>query len=514
MATLTYSQVRVSPGSTIHYITNKDKMISFKAHDVTSILSYMGEEESCERVYSFSHLCSSNPDLAAKQIELYRAGYCESKNCAPKELELLGLHFFFSYTEEDDPSEAVMNRITKNLCDHPLFRGHAILGANHFDKHCKHTHFYVCNFSAEGTPKKLCMRYEDFADLRKYANRLCVEQGLSIIDLPALRHNDPEYSAWIDGIIAGGRITVHPEREEHRGTTRRKATTKQIYFKQMKEKEESALEEEKSLTQAQLRMKRARENYCWNFENDPEKPGFLRTSPNGKGKQYHVVRLYDENGRKRTLVELTCMLIIAIYRYEKAKNEPSQAPYRRPSRDARDDKLQRMVDAMRVARELNIRGAEDVAAAIADTGKQMNALKQGKNRHENSIRRHEQLLAAWDTYRNTVLGEDPEAFRQAYALLAQNRILTEKDAEELRQRYRFEQQKIIDYDKRLPELNRRYRNLKYLQQMTTVPDWTVEQIKRAFGPKEPQSLEEQIRAAEMQKAAPAITPKAITICRS
>ena len=378
MATLTYSQIRVSPGSTIHYITNKDKMISFKVHDVTNVLSYMGEEESCERVYSFSRLCSSNPDLAAKQMELYRVRYCESRNCTPKERELLGLHFFLSYTEEEDPSEAVMNHITKKLCDHPLFRGHAILGANHFDKHCKHTHFYVCNYSAEGAPKKLCMRYEDFADLRKYANRLCVEQGLSIIDLPALRHNDPEYSAWIDGIIAGGRITVHPEREDHRGTKHRKATTKQIYFKQMKEKEEAALEEEKSLTQAQLRMKKARETYCWNFENDPEKPGYLRTSPNGRGKQYHVVRLYDENARKRTLLELTCMLIIAIYRYEKAKNDPPQVPYRRPTRNAHDDKIQRMVDAMRVARELNIRGAEEIAASIAVAGKQMNALKREK----------------------------------------------------------------------------------------------------------------------------------------
>lgn len=502
MATLTYSQIRVSPGSTIHYITNKDKMISFKVHDVTNVLSYMGEEESCERVYSFSRLCSSNPDLAAKQMELYRVRYCESRNCTPKERELLGLHFFLSYTEEDDPSEEVMNHITKKLCDHPLFRGHAILGANHFDKHCKHTHFYVCNYSAEGAPKKLCMRYEDFADLRKYANRLCVEQGLSIIDLPALRHNDPEYSAWVDGIIAGGRITVHPEREEHRGTKHRKATTKQIYFKQMKEKEEAALEEEKSLTQAQLRMKKARETYCWNFENDPEKPGYLRTSPNGRGKQYHVVRLYDENGRKRTLVELICMLIIAIYRYEKAKNDPPQVPYRRPTRNVHDDKLQRMVDAMRVARELNIRGAEDVAAAIADTGKQMNALKRERSRHEKSIRRHEEILAAWDTYRNTVPDEDPEAFRQAYALLVQNRILTEEAAEELRQRYLFEQQKVIDYDKRLPELNRRYRNLKYLQQMTAVPDWTVEQIKREFSIKEPQSLDDQIQAAQMQKAAP------------
>ena len=121
------------------------------------------------------------------------------------------------------------------------------------------------------------------------------------------------------------------------------------------------------------------------------------------------IRLYDENGRKRTVLELTCMLIIAIYRYEKEKNA-STAVQQRSGRMVRDHRLENMINSTRTARELNIRSAEDVTAAIADTGKQMNALKQEKNRHENSIRRHGQLLAAWDTYRNTVPDEVPEAF--------------------------------------------------------------------------------------------------------
>ncbi len=289
MASLRYSQIRATPGNTIHYIANKDKMLSPRTHDVHNVLSYMGEPESCERVYAFSHHCSSNPNLAAKQMELYRARYYESKGCQPREKELLGLHFFQSYTEEDNPSEAVMDEIARKLCEHPLLRDHAAFGAHHYDKAHRHTHLFVSNFSAAGKQKKLCMRYEDYNDLRKYANHLCVAHGLSVIDLPALRYRDPEYSAWIDGVIAGGQITVHPEREEHRGARHQGASTKQIYFSQMREKEEAILAEEKLLTAAQLKKNKNRENYCWNFENDPDKPGYPVTGPDGKHRGYHAV---------------------------------------------------------------------------------------------------------------------------------------------------------------------------------------------------------------------------------
>lgn len=505
MATLGYSQIRVTPGGTIHYIANRDKMLSLDVHDVSRVLHYMGEPESTERVYAFAQYCSANPILAAKQMELYRARYYESKGWEPKEKELLGLHFFLSYSEEDDPDEAAMNDISAKLCKHPLLRDHAVIGANHYDKVHRHTHLYVSNFSSQGEPKKLCMRYEDFAELRKYANRLCVEHGLSIIDLPTLRYRDPAYSAWINGVIAEGRITVHPEREEHRITKHRGGSMKRIYYKQMMEKEESRIEEEKRLTPAQLRAKRARETYYWNFENDPAKPGYPAVDPDGK-KRYHTIRLYDDNGRRRSTPELICLLLIAIYRYECAKRAPQQL-VGRPIRAVQDHKLQRMVDAARVARELNVRGEEEVKMAIADTGRQMNVLRREKSRHENSIRRHEELLAAWDTYCNSSPEDDPEAFRRAYALLAQNRLLTEDAAEKLYHRYQFERQKILDYEKRLPELQRRYRNLKYLEQMICRPHWEAQRIYEEFAEK--QSLEAQIRTAEARKAAQKDRPKEV-----
>ena len=494
MASLRYTQIRSTPGNTIRYIANKDKMLSARTHDVSNVLGYMGEPESAERVYAFARHCSTNSCLAAQQIELYRAKYYERRGIVPKENELLGIHLFVSYSQEDAPSEAVMNEIAEKLCSCPLFWDHATFAAHHYDTAHSHTHIYVSNFSASGKPRKLCMRRKDYNDLRKYANRLCVEHGLSIIDLPSLRYNDPEYSAWIDGVIAGGKITVHPERKEHRGSKHQGASTKQIYFRQMKEKEEAILAEEKLLTPAQLRAKRVRENYCWNFENDPTKPGYLCLTP--KGKRYHAIRLYDEHGRKRSLVELICLLLVAIYHYEKTKNDPPQMQQRTGTRAYRDDKLQRMVDCGRVSRELNIQSKEEVRRHIEDTGRQMNALRREKARHEHSILRHEEILSAWDTYQSADPAED--AFRQAYAVLAPNRVLTEEAAQTLRHRYRFEQQKVLDYDKRLPELKRRYRILKDLEQMVYYPEWEVQQIQWEIAAKE-ETLEDKIRDAQRSK---------------
>lgn len=129
----------------------------------------------------------------------------------------------------------------------------------------------------------------------------------------------------------------------------------------------------------------------------------------------------------------------------------------------------------------------------------MNALRRERARHENSIRRHEEILSAWDTYQNADPAED--AFRHAYAILAQNRVLTKEAAETLRQRYRFEQQKLLDYDKRLPALNRSYRMLKDLERMIACPEWEVEQIQKEFAPNEAkaETLEEKIREADRSR---------------
>ena len=508
MASLRYSQIRVHPASTITYIANEEKMLSPESHDVHNVLAYMGEPESVARVYSFARHCSTNPDLAAKQMELYRTRYYESKTGGIQGLqadqsELLGLHFFLSFTEEDNPSEAAMNSITAALAEYPLFQDFQFFAANHFDKSHKHTHFYVSQYSAEGKPRKLCMRHKDYNDLRKYANKLCVQHGLSIIDLQSLRHNDPEYSAWIDGVIASGKITIHPESDDHKGAKRQKASTQEIYYRWLKETEEYNTQEEQRLTAAQLDSKKAAQTYFWNFEDKPKKhPYYISNDPR---KRYYAVRRHDPQGRKRSLVELICMLIIVIYRNEMTKRVPPSTAAYKVIHARVDRNVQAMMDSVRLSREMNINTPEDVVKRLADTGKQMNGLKQERARLEACVNYQEPVITAWEQYQQIradvegVLDPDPDALRDykaAYAILVRNQVLTNEAFEELRYRHQFHRKKIGDYQKRLSALKRQYRGLKKLQALISNADRIAEQSYR-YHPKV--TLDDQIKIAEQEK---------------
>lgn len=516
MATLRYSQIRAHPDGTINYIANKEKIVSVKTHDIYNVLNYMGEPESTERVYSFSRHCSTNPTLAAKQMELYRARYCEAKQGGVQGLkegkeELLGLHFFMSYTEEDNPTEKTMNYILSRLAAHPLLRDHAVFGANHFDKKHRHTHFYVCQYSADGKPHKLCMRHDDYHELRRYANRLCVEQGLSIIDLPVLRHNNPEYSAWIDGVIAAGKVKVHPEREEHKGAKRQKASTRQIYYKWLKDTEEFNLEQERLLTKEQLSKKRGKE-FFWTVEPE-DKP--MKVYPvTGKKNKYYAVRRWDENGRERTVLELVLMLIKIIYENERKRRNFYIEDYEnKPIIAYTDYRIQNAYDQIATARELNIERPSDIPDRIVDIGKQMNALKKEKARHENSIKKHEEILDAYKVYhriRSDVEGvadPDPELhdmYKWAYAVLAKNNVLTFDAYYDILRRYNFEKQKVVDYDKRMPVLKRQYRSLKHLEAVACRPAGIIDSIYQSHAREhsqcEPVDIDGKIKSAEARKS--------------
>lgn len=487
MASLRYSQIRVHPEGTINYIANAEKMLSRKSHDIHNVLSYMGDEGSIERVYSFARHCSTNPELAAVQMEMYRTLYYNSKTGGVQGLregqtELLGLHFFLSFTEEDDPSEETMNIITEGFSKHPLLCDFAMYAARHYDKAHKHIHIFISQYSAVGKPRKICMRYKDFNDLRKYVNHLCVDHGLSIIDLPTLRYSDPEYSAWIDGVIAAGKITIHPESKKHRGSKHQTISTQELYYKWMKEKEENMRLEESRLTAAQLKSKKAKERYYWSIDGNPKTKPYPISDAHRK--RYYAVTQYDKTGRKRTLVELICILIITIYRSEMQKHAPPTTMTGHVIHARVDRNVQAMVDSMRLSREMNINTPEDVSARITDTGKQMNGLKKEKARLEASVGYHENIISAWEQYQQTkdaVEGAshpDPDElakYKAAYAVLARNQILTVEAFEQLKTKHEFQIKKIGDYEKQLATLNRQYRGLKKLQALITHGDRIAEQ---------------------------------------
>lgn len=447
MATLIFSQIRLHPNSTIEYIVRKDAVLSEKSHDLHNILCYMGEPESVERVYSLSRNCSPNVKLAEQEIEYYRQRYYQSKKGAkPKDGELLGLHFFLSYTVEDNPSVEVMDNMLKKLMEHPLLRDFPIIGANHFDKSHRHTHFYVCQFSAHGKPRKMGLKREELKELKRYANYLCVEHGLSIIDTKALRR-DKEYSDWVDNVIAEGKVVVHKEKKIYRRKSKKKVPIKNHYYRWMKENEERAKTEYCLLTDIERKKREFENTYFYTTDGDKNKRWYVSGDPR---RRFYAVPICKD-GYERSLLELTGLFILAVADNE-ATNIKRQSTeiYHRFKAEV-DKELQGFIDAISTANAMNILTPQDVPIRLADVGKQMNAIRGEKARHERNI-------ADWKS------------------TLMKNAFLGTEDHEELYRRYVFACKKVVDYEKRLKELGKQYHDLKRLEAIVYRPESLLSRI--------------------------------------
>lgn len=477
MASLVFFPIRAHPEGTINYIANKDKILSGESHDVYNVLNYMGEPEGVERVYVYSRHCSPSPTVAEAEIALHQQRYYQSKKgTKQKPGELLGLHFVQSYTIEDNPSVEAMTEIMQKILEHPILKDFGTLGAHHFDKSHKHSHWYTSQFSAVGKPHKMGLQYEDIYALMRYSNRLCVERGLSIIDKHELRW-DKEYSDWLDGVIAEGQVIVHPEKKEKKKRSRSKkaAPMKNHYYRWMMENRERAEEEYMLMTERQRQKKNFEERSYYTPDDDENRHWYVTGDPQ---QRFYTVSLVDNSGYKRTKLELAVRFVLFVADYEGRYIRRTDAETWFMYHAKVDAELQGMYDYLATATKMNIERPEQIAGRLADVGKQMNALKREKVRHEKSIEMHKKIIAAYKMYtyvRPMVEGVQdpaPEAmsdYKTAYAILAQNQVLTAEAYQELCRNYDFEKQKCIDYDRRMPELNRQYHDLKKLEALATNP---------------------------------------------
>ena len=465
MANLVFTQIRTHPQDTLAYIANKDKILSDQVHDIYRVLNYMGSPQSVERIFTFSRHCSQNPQLATQEISLHQEMYYQSKkNAKRKKGELLGLHFILSYSIQDAPPVEVMTEIMQKLAEHPLLKDFATLGAHHFDKPHRHSHFYTSQFSAVGKPRKMGLHYDDIWELMRYSNRLCVERGLSIIDKSELR-KDQAYSDWLDGVIAEGRVTVHSEKKVKRSRSKKSVPTKNHYYRWMQEKQEREDAEVSVLTPKERNKKAFDETYFYTMDGDPERRWYVSGDLQ---RRFYVVRLDSDDGYRRSTLELAIRLVLLIAKDEGdyIRHEDIETWIKFNAKV--DKKLQGMCDYLSTAQKLNVQKTEQITERLADIGKQMNVLKCDKARHEKSIAKSSEIIEAYQTYTRsrTVLDgatEPDTTVESEYKLLLENQILTPEACYELYKRRDFEMRKIADYERRMLELNRQYRELKKLE---------------------------------------------------
>ena len=436
MAVLEYTPVNVHPEATMKYILNHDKIIPGGDFDIYRVMNYMGDEESTERVYAFGHNCSANPTLCEEQFALYRQRYYAFKGGAGVQgcskdgnSEILALHFFLSYDEQDNVTPEIMNEISRRLISETKMKDFPNLTANHFNTKHKHTHILNGQYSAVGKPRKFAMKQREFDDLRRKANRLCVEYGLSVIDLPILRM-DREYSDWLDRVIAEGKVRVL---EANGAGYSHKTSRKGSYYNWKKAKE---AEERSHMTEKQFYAKKNAEQYVNAIA------GRRYPVSSTKGKHIYVAAIRDRDGRKRSSLELLFILAMTIYKGECDYYTNTDTKTARMMRDTpiygrRDWEVQSMLDCITAARVHSVGNPNEVQERLKEIGGKMNAIK------ADLARQNDFLATATD------VGSD---------------------------RYKFAKRKVAEYEERLKELNKSYRDLKKLQAQLNRPVHLVNEL--------------------------------------
>ena len=124
-------------------------------------------------------LCSGfncNPDTAAREMQATKKLYGKTGGRTYK-------HFVQSFppTEQITPQQA--HELAKEFVEScPLFEGFEVLYSTHVDREHVHTHFVVNSVSfIDG--HKFQMSKKDLEDMKILNNRLCMEHGLSVLEI-------------------------------------------------------------------------------------------------------------------------------------------------------------------------------------------------------------------------------------------------------------------------------------------------------------------------------------------
>lgn len=122
------------------------------------------------------------------------------------------------------------------------------------------------------------------------------------------------------------------------------------------------------------------------------RPGWLRDA-----EQPYKIYRYDKDGRKRSTIELLCILAATIIKNESLKADtlaPDEAAPSRTIYAKRDWKLQNMVDTIRISREEGVQTPDEIDARIQQTGADLSRAKAAAQRLSETVQRMRPVMQA------------------------------------------------------------------------------------------------------------------------
>ena len=244
----------------------------------------------------------------------------------------------------------------------------------------------------------------------------------------------------------------------------------------------------------QLRKEREKRQKKNEFHADKEEYYYDATKVNLETKRPYRIRLWDENGRRRTTIELMCLLAIVVIKKEHSATD-TQPSFAYKGTDGKyiyaktDWKLQNMYNTMSMAREMNVENATDVSKKLDRTGKEVARLRK-QNRHlteqHNQMSTINENLEAMEAVKdicekiyNMPDGEEKDAAMAAHAAeLAQYKtakrylhmknISTEAEFADFKQRYQSTTTHLDEVRQEFEDINKEYRSLKKIEYNITM----------------------------------------------
>lgn len=387
--------------------------------DMEKAVDYMmnPEKTESEEVKLISgHNC--NPLTAAEEMQNLVAYWKEKRRMQDNNKDAYHLIQSFDPKDNGHLTPEMAHEIGLKLCDEIEHiddrkddpdRRYKILICTHIDKKHIHNHILICPYDID-TGMKYHENKITYRKVQKANDKLCKEYGLSIIlnpdedrkrsyaeekakennsswkedirkDIDAMKSVCKDWNTFVAYMEAAGYelkqgkyITYIKDGKKVRDKTLGRQWTKESlldYWNPDKTKEAPVVEEP--------------------FYSEPDKI-------NTKTKEPYKVSRYDENGKKRGLVELILTLAKKIISTEGDTYNTKTYPVNNPIYTRKDYKLQNMMDSISVARQENISSINQIQDKLNETGKKLSHYKLELKKNNATLNKMDTIKKAIEGY--------------------------------------------------------------------------------------------------------------------